>query len=126
MKNRLEALEENPTYQAELTQKLSETKAKIDHLRVANRELEVRQNIDSLSIVKQTKQGENQTADHVLKLKGKNDEYQVVIYNLTNSENADQKIQLQKETLEAKVNALKTEFAKLQVLNPDINITEHM
>lgn len=59
MKNRLEALEENPTYQAELTQKLSETKAKIDHLRVANRELEVRQNIDSLSIVKQTKQGEN-------------------------------------------------------------------
>ena len=111
MKARLDNLEENPTYQTELQQKLNETNAKIEQLRVSNRELEVRQNIDSLSIVKQTKQGEDKTADHVLKLKSKNDEYQVVIYNLTNSENANQKTQLQMQTLEAKIDSLKKEFA---------------
>ena len=125
MKARLDQLEENPTYQAEIQQKLGETNAKIEKLRVANRELEVRQNIDSLSIIKQTKQGEDKTADHVLKLKNKHDEYQVVIHNLTNAENANQKTMLQKETLEVKVNSLKTEFTQLQVLHPDVNIQEH-
>ena len=126
MKNRLEQFEENPTYQAELTQKVNLTNTKIDQLRIANRELEVRQNIDSLSIVKQTRQDEDQTADHVKKLKGRHDEYQVVIYNLTNAENADQKTQLQKDTLEAKIDSLKSEFTKLKILNPGINIVEHM
>ena len=42
MKARLDQLEENPTYQAEIQQKLGETNAKIEKLRVANRELEVR------------------------------------------------------------------------------------
>ena len=42
MKARLDNLEENPTYQAELQQKLNETNAKIEQLRVSNRELEVR------------------------------------------------------------------------------------
>ena len=32
---------------------------------------------------------------------------------------------LQKETLEAKLSAVKTEFAQLQALNPDINYYEH-
>lgn len=45
------------------------------------------------SILKQTKQDENQTADHVLKLKDRHDEYQVVIHNLTNAENIDKKTQ---------------------------------
>ena len=30
------------------------------------------------------------------------------------------------ETLDAKISSLKSEFTKLQVLNPDINIVEHM
>ena len=42
MKARLDNLEENPTYQTELQQKLNETNAKIEQLRVSNRELEVR------------------------------------------------------------------------------------
>ena len=54
---------------------MNELNRKIEQLKHSNRELEVRQNIDALAIVKQTKQGEDKTSDHVLKLKSKNDEY---------------------------------------------------
>ena len=57
--------------------------------------------------MKQTKKDENQTASHVLKLKDQHDDYQVIIYNLTNAENQDLKIERQKETLQTKIQSLK-------------------
>ena len=60
---------------------------KIDYERAQNREAEVRQHQDSRSIVKLTKDGEDNNQDHMLKLKDRHVEYQVVIHNLTNAEN---------------------------------------
>jgi hypothetical protein len=108
LKTRLDSLEENPTYQAELNQSLSEMKMEIERLKKQHREKEVRQNMQSLSIVKQTKQGEDSTADHVLKLKDRHDEYQVVIHNLTLAENTDAKTKLQIENLDAGIAQLKS------------------
>jgi len=58
----------------------------------------------------------------VLKLKDKHDEYQVVIHNLTNAENFDQKTQQQVQNLNSKIIQLKTQLADQLAKHPDIEL----
>ena len=66
--------------------------------------------MDSRSIVKKMKEEENNNQDHMLRLKARNDEYQVVIHNLTNAENQNQNTKLHMDTLDAKIASLRKQL----------------
>lgn len=106
-------LDENPTYQAELNQNLEIANKQIEKLMKQNKGDGVRLNLQSIALTKQTKQDQNKTSDHDKKLKSKSDELQVVIFELTNAMTNDQKTKLQQETLNGKIDQLKSQLAQL-------------
>ena len=86
MNKRLAELDDNPTYQAELTQNLMIMEQEMNRIRQQNKELIAYQNKQGRTIMRETKNHDEQTDQGMVKMKMKHDEYNYVIHNLTKAE----------------------------------------
>ena len=72
---RLYQLETNPLLQTSLAQQLHDLDAKIEDLRVRNKQMKMMQKNRGYFLVKQTKEVDENINKDVVKLKNKNDQY---------------------------------------------------
>ena len=112
LSKRLTELEQNPTYQAELTQNLMMMEQEMGKMRQQNKEMIAQQNKQGRAIVRETKNQDEHTDQSEVTLKIRHDEYNYVIANLSKAE-ARELTNKQKITeMNAKIESLQ-ELAKV-------------